>query len=177
MRAVPAVLRLASAVPQHNILKSTRRRIVHAGQASYSAIVNWIHGKLSVVISMDPHNRARHADNDDDPVTLLLKQSGCYEVNTALQECMFEHKDWRKCQSLVTALKECMEKHKKPTWLINFFVDLLTFVLYLFSTWKSYNLCSFDSPELSVSLNVWMNDAASATNAWNVQVTQEKWWN
>lgn len=65
---------------------------------------------------MDPHKRdpeSTRLEEIDDPVTKLLKESGCLRVNTELQECMFQHKDWRKCQSLVQALKECMEGYKQ----------------------------------------------------------------
>lgn len=79
----------------------------------------------------DPHRREDRA-HDDDPVTVMLRQTGCLDVNTLLQvsslalslahatdaarltqECMFEHRDWRRCQPLVQALKQCMERAKQ----------------------------------------------------------------
>jgi cytochrome c oxidase assembly factor 4 len=59
------------------------------------------------------HNYAKKAVTDEeDLVDKLLKQTGCAEQNFAVQECMFEHRDWRKCQDSVSAMKKCMEAYE-----------------------------------------------------------------
>lgn len=70
---------------------------------------------------MNGHNYksiAPNADDDDeeDPVEALIKRTGCLDQHNAIMECMFEHKDWRKCQDKVKLFRQCMtkkeEKHK-----------------------------------------------------------------
>lgn len=58
----------------------------------------------------NPHNRVRPADDDeDDPVEKMLKKSGCLELHYAVQECINETHDWRKCQNHVAEFKKCIE--------------------------------------------------------------------
>eukprot|EP00095_Tigriopus_kingsejongensis_P003277 maker-scaffold675_size187964-snap-gene-0.33 protein:Tk03277 transcript:maker-scaffold675_size187964-snap-gene-0.33-mRNA-1 annotation:"probable aminopeptidase npepl1" len=45
-----------------------------------------------------PHARATEADGEDDLVERSLKASGCLELHFQVQECMVDHKDWRRCQ-------------------------------------------------------------------------------
>ncbi|XP_065558698.1 uncharacterized protein LOC136026251 isoform X2 [Artemia franciscana] len=35
------------------------------------------------------------------------------------QECMFEHKDWRKCQDQVQEFKKCIAEHQKKPGIVN----------------------------------------------------------
>lgn len=30
-----------------------------------------------------------------------------------MKECMYEHKDWRKCQNLVNELRDCMRNYER----------------------------------------------------------------
>lgn len=64
--------------------------------------------------SSNPHNRIRPAeeDEDDDPVEKMLKKSGCLDLHYAVQECISETKDWRKCQSQVTEFRKCIAANK-----------------------------------------------------------------
>lgn len=39
----------------------------------------------------------------------MLERSGCADFHYRLQDCMLDHKDWRKCQEEVRAFKECMD--------------------------------------------------------------------
>ena len=70
--------------------------------------------------SPTPHHR-RHPDpdkklNDDneerDPFDMRLEESGCSRYHYELQECYFEHNDWRKCQKEMKAFHECMQRNK-----------------------------------------------------------------
>ncbi|KAM3869622.1 cytochrome c oxidase assembly factor 4 homolog, mitochondrial [Diretmus argenteus] len=57
--------------------------------------------------SPSPHNRSRKED-EDDPVDRMISRTGCAELHYAVQECMVEHQDWRKCQGPVRTFKTCM---------------------------------------------------------------------
>ncbi|KAI1295330.1 Cytochrome c oxidase assembly factor 4 -like protein, mitochondrial [Halotydeus destructor] len=54
-------------------------------------------------------------DDEEDPVERMLKQTGCYDQHYAVQECMFENRDWRKCQDHVKTFKECMAKSQEKS--------------------------------------------------------------
>jgi len=59
------------------------------------------------------HNYAKKpVADEEDLVDKLLRQTGCSDQNFAVQECMFEHRDWRKCQDSVRAMKECMAAYE-----------------------------------------------------------------
>lgn len=72
-------------------------------------------------------------DNDDDPVEIMLKKTGCYELHYKVQvrtyallqyalslfmlvflpqECIANTQDWRKCQNEVKEFKECMDRNR-----------------------------------------------------------------
>ncbi|XP_071767906.1 cytochrome c oxidase assembly factor 4 homolog, mitochondrial [Centroberyx gerrardi] len=57
--------------------------------------------------SPSPHNRSRSED-EDDPVDRMISRTGCAELHYAVQECMAEQQDWRRCQSQVQTFKDCM---------------------------------------------------------------------
>ncbi|KAM6985760.1 cytochrome c oxidase assembly factor 4 homolog, mitochondrial [Aplochiton taeniatus] len=57
--------------------------------------------------SASPHDRSR-SDDEDDPVDSMISRTGCGELHYAVQECMAEHQDWRKCQGPVQSFKDCM---------------------------------------------------------------------
>ena len=61
----------------------------------------------SMSTTSPPHNRSRSED-EDDPVDRMISRTGCGELHYAVQECMAEHQDWRKCQSQVQTFKDCM---------------------------------------------------------------------
>ncbi|KAL5008549.1 hypothetical protein ScPMuIL_014130 [Solemya velum] len=58
------------------------------------------------------HDRTRRPaeDDDDDPVEKMLNKSGCGELHYAVQECMADNKDWRKCQKQVMEFRKCVEE-------------------------------------------------------------------
>ncbi|VDN99674.1 unnamed protein product [Rodentolepis nana] len=54
-------------------------------------------------------------DEEDDPVIASIKRTGCLDLHNAIMECMYENKDWRKCQNEVKSFRLCMsKKDKKP---------------------------------------------------------------
>ncbi|XP_028657074.1 cytochrome c oxidase assembly factor 4 homolog, mitochondrial [Erpetoichthys calabaricus] len=63
--------------------------------------------------SPKPHIRTGKAEEEDDPVELMISKTGCAHLHYAVQECMAEHQDWRKCQPQVQGFKECMSSYQK----------------------------------------------------------------
>ncbi|XP_071478516.1 uncharacterized protein [Diadema antillarum] len=56
-----------------------------------------------------PHERKTQPDeDDDDPVDAMIKKTGCLELHYAVQECMADNRDWRKCQDQVAAFGKCI---------------------------------------------------------------------
>ncbi|KAK2870972.1 hypothetical protein Q8A67_023499 [Cirrhinus molitorella] len=55
--------------------------------------------------SPSPHNRSRSED-EDDPVDGMISRTGCAQLHYALQDCMAEQQDWRKCQTEVQKFKD-----------------------------------------------------------------------
>ncbi|KAJ3088862.1 hypothetical protein HK102_007759 [Quaeritorhiza haematococci] len=49
-------------------------------------------------------------DDEEDPYVVRLKQSGCYDQHITLQDCYWDKKDWRQCQSEIRAFRECFFK-------------------------------------------------------------------
>ena len=62
---------------------------------------------------MSHERKVSSADDDLDPAERMLKASGCLDSHYAVQACMVDHKDWRRCQDQVKLFKECIEKAKK----------------------------------------------------------------
>ncbi|KAL0994832.1 hypothetical protein UPYG_G00127730 [Umbra pygmaea] len=65
-----------------------------------------------------PHDRSHRpspsADQEEeDPVDQMISRTGCGELHNAVQDCMAEHQDWRKCQAQVHTFKECMMTFQK----------------------------------------------------------------
>lgn len=48
---------------------------------------------------------------DQDPVELMLKKTGCIELHYKVQECIAETGDWRQCQHKVKEFKTCMQTY------------------------------------------------------------------
>ncbi|XP_029107255.1 cytochrome c oxidase assembly factor 4 homolog, mitochondrial-like [Scleropages formosus] len=56
-----------------------------------------------------PHNRSRPKDEEEeDLVDRIVGRTGCAGQHYAVQECMAEHQDWRRCQEQVQSFKDCM---------------------------------------------------------------------
>ncbi|KAJ7997411.1 hypothetical protein DPEC_G00228700 [Dallia pectoralis] len=68
--------------------------------------------------SPSPHDRSSrpspNADQEEeDPVDKMISRTGCGELHYAVQECMAEHQDWRRCQGPVQTFKDCMVNFQK----------------------------------------------------------------
>ncbi len=70
----------------------------------------------------DPHNRLRKKtdpENDDDeeeedsPAERMLRKAGCLDLHYAVQDCMAENKDWRKCKEHVDAFRKCVDDDRR----------------------------------------------------------------
>jgi len=61
---------------------------------------------------MAGHNRDVDLD-EEDPVTKAIEKTGCLELHYAVQECMADHQDWRKCQDDVKKFAQCMQNYQK----------------------------------------------------------------
>ncbi|XP_066450244.1 cytochrome c oxidase assembly factor 4 homolog, mitochondrial [Eleutherodactylus coqui] len=60
-----------------------------------------------------PHNRSRKQDEEEeDPVDQMISRTGCTAFHYAVQECMVEHQDWRRCQDQVRDFKNCMQDYQ-----------------------------------------------------------------
>lgn len=55
----------------------------------------------------DIHNREITKD-EDDPVDEMIRKTGCLDKHYAIQFCMADHKDWRKCQVEVKDFQDCI---------------------------------------------------------------------
>ena len=51
-------------------------------------------------------------DEEEDLYETLLEKSGCAKLHYALQDCYFEHNDWRKCQKEMQEFKKCVDEQK-----------------------------------------------------------------
>uniref|UniRef100_A0ACB8FFJ7 Uncharacterized protein n=1 Tax=Sphaerodactylus townsendi TaxID=933632 RepID=A0ACB8FFJ7_9SAUR len=57
------------------------------------------------------HNWSRNPspEEEEDPLDQMISRTGCAAFHYAVQECMAEHQDWRKCQPQVQSFKDCSE--------------------------------------------------------------------
>lgn len=53
------------------------------------------------------------SEEEKDSYEVALEKSGCSQFHYALQDCYFEHQDWRKCQKEMAEFKKCTEEQKK----------------------------------------------------------------
>ncbi|XP_067888870.1 cytochrome c oxidase assembly factor 4 homolog, mitochondrial [Heterodontus francisci] len=61
------------------------------------------------------HNWSRKSEEKDeeDPVDQMISRTGCASFHHAVQDCMAEHQDWRKCQQPVLDFKQCMAEYQQ----------------------------------------------------------------
>ncbi|KAK3891415.1 hypothetical protein Pcinc_004714 [Petrolisthes cinctipes] len=65
-------------------------------------------------MSADPHKRSRSPGEDEDeedPVEAMISKTGCLEKHYAVQFCMADNKDWRKCQMEVKDFQNCINEY------------------------------------------------------------------
>ncbi|RDD42992.1 Cytochrome c oxidase assembly factor 4-like protein, mitochondrial [Trichoplax sp. H2] len=59
-------------------------------------------------------NKSKQDDDEEkDPFEIIIEKSGCSAFHYALQDCMFENRDWRKCKEEMKSFKDCMDKSVK----------------------------------------------------------------
>ncbi|XP_074605304.1 uncharacterized protein LOC141858456 [Brevipalpus obovatus] len=70
---------------------------------------------MSTHFTEDPRiaRQRTEEEEDDDPVTKAIKKTGCLQLHYDLQECMYEHRDWRICKPQVQTFRDCMEEYNK----------------------------------------------------------------
>ena len=56
---------------------------------------------------------AHLSEEEKDSFELALEKSGCAKHHYALQDCYFEHRDWRKCKKEMEELKKCTDEQQK----------------------------------------------------------------
>jgi len=61
------------------------------------------------------HNRSKIVEDDEeeDPVDAMIKKTGCLEKHYAVQFCMADHSDWRKCQDQVKEFQICINEYNQ----------------------------------------------------------------
>jgi len=72
--------------------------------------------KQSPKIEAHKRNQGPAGDSDkteEDPVERMLSETGCLEKHYAVQNCIADNADWRKCQKEVEDFRICIETHKK----------------------------------------------------------------
>ncbi|KAH0625277.1 hypothetical protein JD844_033734 [Phrynosoma platyrhinos] len=52
-------------------------------------------------------------EEEEDPFDRMIARTGCASFHYAVQECMAEHQDWRKCQQQVQGFKDCMREYQR----------------------------------------------------------------
>jgi len=69
---------------------------------------NFPHHTKKIVVEEEEED-----DDEVDPVDEMIKRTGCTEQHNAVQDCIFDHKDWRKCQAEVKNFKDCYDIYTK----------------------------------------------------------------
>lgn len=63
-----------------------------------------------------PHHQSHkeqlqnQAEEEKDAYETAIEASGCAKFHFALQDCYFEHNDWRKCRKEMDDFKLCVNK-------------------------------------------------------------------
>ena len=57
--------------------------------------------------------KLRLAGQEGAKIENAIKKTGCSDLNDLVNECHFEHKDWRKCTFEMKMFRDCMEKYKR----------------------------------------------------------------
>ncbi|VDL18439.1 unnamed protein product [Hymenolepis diminuta] len=65
-------------------------------------------------------------DEEEDLVIALIKRTGCLDQHNAIMECMYNYKDWRKCQNEVKLFRQCMSKKEENAFKMPFLKNNLS---------------------------------------------------
>ena len=71
------------------------------------------HNKLIWLVTILKEKLEQQSEEEKDVYETLIENSGCSRFHFALQDCYFEHNDWRKCQKEMAEFKQCMSEHSK----------------------------------------------------------------
>uniref|UniRef100_A0A8C4Q966 Cytochrome c oxidase assembly factor 4 homolog n=1 Tax=Eptatretus burgeri TaxID=7764 RepID=A0A8C4Q966_EPTBU len=52
--------------------------------------------------------RKENEEEERDPLDDILSRTGCLQLHHAVQACIAETQDWRRCQKEVSAFRDCM---------------------------------------------------------------------
>ena len=55
----------------------------------------------------------QQSEEEKDAYEVALEKSGCAKFHFALQDCYFEHNDWRKCKKEMEEFKKCNDEQLK----------------------------------------------------------------
>ena len=71
-------------------------------------------GQLKVDVEKENYEEEEEEEEEEeDMFDKMVTKSGCAEEHFALQDCHFEHKDWRKCTEEMQKFKVCMKKQEQ----------------------------------------------------------------
>jgi len=56
--------------------------------------------------------KPQEEEEEEDLVDTLIEKSGCSQEHYLVNECMVEHRDWRKCQQTLRNFQACLNKNK-----------------------------------------------------------------
>ena len=62
------------------------------------------------------HGRAQDGneeEEEEDPFEMRVEKSGCAKFHYALQDCHYQHGDWRKCKKEMEDFKQCVDEQKR----------------------------------------------------------------
>jgi cytochrome c oxidase assembly factor 4 len=52
-------------------------------------------------------------ENQAETIVEKLTKIGCLKEHYQVQDCFFEKKDWRQCQTEIKEFKNCLDKNKR----------------------------------------------------------------
>ncbi|XP_064001660.1 cytochrome c oxidase assembly factor 4 homolog, mitochondrial [Pogoniulus pusillus] len=64
--------------------------------------------------SRSPLKEDEEDGDEEDPLEARIARSGCAGPHRALQECMAQWQDWRRCQPQLRAFGQCMAQRQRP---------------------------------------------------------------
>ncbi|KAI9219880.1 hypothetical protein BC828DRAFT_384937 [Blastocladiella britannica] len=69
---------------------------------------------MSTTTPQEERDRIKTQDHEEeeDPYDARIRRSGCAAEHTALQDCHYETKDWRKCTAQMAAFRVCWQRHQ-----------------------------------------------------------------
>ena len=66
--------------------------------------------KIGTKMTSHKEKQESLTEEEKDVYECALEKSGCSKFHFALQDCYYEHKDWRKCKKEMADLKKCTDE-------------------------------------------------------------------